>query len=58
MIPASVKGEIQVLPEVSLIYTLPWSAESAERLFSLRDGNNIQFIVKCDEGQVIGVKAT
>ena len=35
---------------------MPFSKQAAEELFSLRDGNNIQFIVKSDEGQVIGVK--
>ena len=44
-----------------LVYTLPFSKENAQKLFDLRDGNNsnnnaIQFIVKSDEGQVIGVK--
>jgi hypothetical protein len=44
-----------------IVYTLPFTKENAQKLFDLRDGNNnnnnaIQFIVKSDEGQVIGVK--
>ena len=44
-----------------IVYTLPFEKENAQKLFDLRDGNNnnnnaIQFIVKSDEGQVIGVK--
>ena len=41
-----------------LIYTMPFNKENAQKLFDLRDSSkqDIQFMVKSDEGQVIGVK--
>ena len=40
-----------------LIYTLPFTKSNAEKLFALRDGNNIQLIVKNeDHGNVYEVK--
>ena len=40
----------------SLIYTLPFTKENAQKLFDMRENEKIQFIVKSDEGQAIGVK--
>ena len=40
----------------SLIYTMPFTKENAQKLFDMRENEKIQFIVKSDEGQVIDVK--
>jgi hypothetical protein len=41
-----------------LIYTLPFTKENVQRLFDMRDGNKIQFMVKDEiQGKVIGIKS-
>ena len=40
-----------------IVYTLPFNKQNAEKLWSMKDGNNIQLIVKNeDHGNVYEVK--
>ena len=33
-----------------IVYTLPFTKENVQKLFNMRDGNNIQFLVKIEAG--------